>query len=135
MAEQQNDPAMLMVDSLETAALTKAQLAELLFEQIGLNKREAKEMVDAFFEQISQALVGGDEVSSRALATFSCASRRRVPGATRAPASSSPSTRAAWSPFTPAKSSRIRCKGHPSNFPRQAVADSPPAMVSRRDLR
>ena len=62
MAEQQNDPAMLMVDSLETAALTKAQLAELLFEQIGLNKREAKEMVDAFFEQISPALVGGDEV-------------------------------------------------------------------------
>ena len=61
MAEHQDDPAMLMVDSLETAALTKAQLAELLFEQIGLNKREAKEMVDAFFEQISQALVSGDD--------------------------------------------------------------------------
>ena len=27
------------VDSLETPALTKARLAELLFEQIGLNKR------------------------------------------------------------------------------------------------
>ena len=70
MAEQQNDPAMLMVDSLETAALTKAQLAELLFEQIGLNKREAKEMVDAFFEQISQALVSGDEVKLSGFGNF-----------------------------------------------------------------
>ena len=70
MAEHQDDPAMLMVDSLETAALTKAQLAELLFEQIGLNKREAKEMVDAFFEQISQALVSGDEVKLSGFGNF-----------------------------------------------------------------
>ena len=34
----------LSLESLETPALTKAQLAELLFEQIGLNKRESKEM-------------------------------------------------------------------------------------------
>ena len=40
----------LAVESLETPALTKAHLAELLFEQIGLNKREAKDMVDAFFK-------------------------------------------------------------------------------------
>jgi len=39
----------ITVESLETQALTKAQLAELLFERIGLNKREAKDMVDAFF--------------------------------------------------------------------------------------
>ena len=41
------------VESLETPALTKAQLAELLFEQIGLNKRESKDMIDAFFNLIS----------------------------------------------------------------------------------
>ena len=46
MAHDQSDDALLLaVDSLETSALTKAQLAELLFEQIGLNKREAKDMV------------------------------------------------------------------------------------------
>ena len=39
----------IAVESLETPALTKAQLAELLFEQIGLNKRESKDMIDAFF--------------------------------------------------------------------------------------
>ena len=38
-----------------SSALTKAQLAELLFDQIGLNKRESKEMVDAFFDLISRS--------------------------------------------------------------------------------
>ncbi|HRA63312.1 MAG TPA: HU family DNA-binding protein, partial [Burkholderiaceae bacterium] len=46
----------LAIESLETPALTKAQLAELLFEQIGLNKRESKDMIDAFFDLISTSL-------------------------------------------------------------------------------
>ena len=37
----------LTVESLDSPALTKAQLADLLFDEIGLNKRESKEMVDA----------------------------------------------------------------------------------------
>ena len=52
----------ISVDSLETPALTKAQLAELLFEQIGLNKRESKDMVDAFFSLVSASLVNGQDV-------------------------------------------------------------------------
>ena len=55
----------LMVDSLESPALTKAHLAELLYEQIGLNKREAKDMVDAFFRIIAEELVRGEEGVSR----------------------------------------------------------------------
>jgi integration host factor subunit alpha len=47
------------VESLETPALTKAQLADLLFEQIGLNKRESKDMIDAFFDLISAQPGGG----------------------------------------------------------------------------
>ena len=49
-------------ESLETPALTKAQLADLLFEQIGLNKRESKDMIDAFFDLIAQSLVDGVDV-------------------------------------------------------------------------
>ena len=37
-------------------ALTKADLAEKLFEELGLNKREAKEMVELFFEEIRSSL-------------------------------------------------------------------------------
>ena len=47
------------IESLETPALTKAHLAELLFEKIGLNKRESKDMIDAFFDLISDSLVDG----------------------------------------------------------------------------
>ena len=72
------DAMLLAVDSLETSALTKAQLAELLFEQIGLNKREAKDMVDAFFELIVQHLIAGDNprtgelipIAARRVVTF-----------------------------------------------------------------
>ena len=42
--------------------LTKADLATLLFEQVGLNKRESKEMVDTFFEAMGAALERGDSV-------------------------------------------------------------------------
>ena len=37
-------------------ALTKAEMAERLYEELGLNKREAKELVELFFEEIRQAL-------------------------------------------------------------------------------
>ena len=48
--------------------LTKAELADLLFEQVGLNKREAKDMVEGFFEEIRTALERGDSVTEVALA-------------------------------------------------------------------
>ncbi|MBS7405572.1 MAG: HU family DNA-binding protein, partial [Oxalobacter sp.] len=43
-----------------TSTLTKAELTELLYEQVGLNKREAKEMVETFFEEICSALERGE---------------------------------------------------------------------------
>ena len=46
----------ISVDSLETAAVTKAHLADMLFDQLGLNKRESKDMVDAFFDLVSAQL-------------------------------------------------------------------------------
>ncbi|MFA5083184.1 MAG: HU family DNA-binding protein, partial [Hydrogenophilaceae bacterium] len=44
------------------STLTKAELADLLFDSVGLNKREAKEMVENFFEEIRFALERGDSV-------------------------------------------------------------------------
>ena len=42
----------VLLPTLETPTLTKAELAELLFERLGLNKRESKDMVEAFFEPV-----------------------------------------------------------------------------------
>lgn len=68
------------IDAIETPALTKAQLSELLFEQIGLNKREAKDMVEAFFEVIAQRLIEGDEVKISGFGNFQIRTKAARPG-------------------------------------------------------
>ncbi len=68
------------VDSLETPALTKAQLAELLFEQIGLNKRESKDMVDAFFDLIGDSLIEGHDVKISSFGNFQIRTKAPRPG-------------------------------------------------------
>ena len=70
----------ITVESLETPALTKAQLSELLFEQIGLNKRESKDMVDAFFDLISRSLVEGDDVKITGFGNFQIRTKSPRPG-------------------------------------------------------
>ncbi|MDO9198579.1 integration host factor subunit alpha [Rhodoferax sp.] len=70
----------ITVETLETPALTKAQLAELLFEQIGLNKRESKDMVDAFFDLVSNSLVDGDDVKITGFGNFQIRTKSPRPG-------------------------------------------------------
>lgn len=74
------DTLELVVQSLESAAMTKAQLAELLFEQIGLNKRESKDMVDAFFDLIAQRLVEGEDVKLSGFGNFQIRMKAPRPG-------------------------------------------------------
>ncbi|WP_293192368.1 integration host factor subunit alpha [Ottowia sp.] len=71
---------MLAVDSLETAALTKAQLADMLFEQIGLNKRESKDMIDAFFDLMGERLIAGEEVKLSGFGNFQMRIKAPRPG-------------------------------------------------------
>lgn len=68
------------VESLESPALTKAHLAELLFEQIGLNKRESKDMIDAFFILISDSLVDGNDVKISGFGNFQIRTKAPRPG-------------------------------------------------------
>lgn len=70
----------ITVETLETPALTKAQLSELLFEQIGLNKRESKDMVDAFFDLIAHSLVEGDDVKITGFGNFQIRTKAPRPG-------------------------------------------------------
>ena len=70
----------LSVESLETPALTKADLAELLFDQIGLNKRESKDMVDAFFNLIADSLVEGQDVKISSFGNFQIRTKAPRPG-------------------------------------------------------
>jgi integration host factor subunit alpha len=60
--------------------LTKAELADLLFEKVGLNKREAKDMVEAFFEEIRNALERGDGVKLSGFGNFQLRDKPQRPG-------------------------------------------------------
>ena len=60
--------------------LTKAELADLMFERVGLNKREAKDMVDSFFEEIRTALERGDTVKLSGFGNFQLRKKPQRPG-------------------------------------------------------
>lgn len=60
--------------------LTKAELTEFIFERVGLNKREAKEIVDAFFAEISAALESGEEVKLSGFGNFQIRDKPSRPG-------------------------------------------------------
>ncbi|MBC7489394.1 MAG: integration host factor subunit alpha [Glaciimonas sp.] len=60
--------------------LTKAELAELLFEQVGLNKREAKDMVETFFDEIRNALERGEAVKLSGFGNFQLRDKPQRPG-------------------------------------------------------
>ena len=61
-------------------ALTKAALAERLFEELGLNKREAKEIVEVFFEEIRQALENNEQVKLSGFGNFDLRIKKERPG-------------------------------------------------------
>ena len=61
-------------------ALTKAELAEALFEKLGLNKREAKDLVDAFFEEVRGCLERGEEVKLSGFGNFELRTKNQRPG-------------------------------------------------------
>ncbi len=61
-------------------ALTKAEMAERLFEELGLNKREAKELVEMFFEEIRGALENGKQVKLSGFGNFDLRDKKQRPG-------------------------------------------------------
>ena len=60
--------------------LTKAELADLLFDRVGLNKREAKDMVESFFEEVRTSLESGDSVKLSGFGNFQLRDKPQRPG-------------------------------------------------------
>ena len=63
-----------------TKILTRADLAEKLTHDLGLSKREAKEVVDGFFETICTALENGHQVKLRGFGNFNLRDKKQRPG-------------------------------------------------------
>ena len=83
MARPDTPPERGLMPTLVTPTLTKAELAELLFERLGLNKRESKDMVEAFFEIVHGTLVEGNDVKLSGFGNFNI--RRKAPRPGRNP--------------------------------------------------
>ena len=60
--------------------LTKAQLAEKLYEELGVNKREAKELVEMFFNKMLAALESGEPVRLSGFGNFELRDKSERPG-------------------------------------------------------
>ena len=60
--------------------VTKMELANTLFEELGLNKREAREFVELFFEEIRKALESGKTVKFSGFGSFSVRDKLQRPG-------------------------------------------------------
>ena len=60
-------------------ALTKAEMADHLSELTSLNRREAKQMVELFFDEISQALIAGEQVKLSGFGNFELRDKRERP--------------------------------------------------------
>ncbi len=67
-------------DTIETSTLTKAELSELLFMQLGLNKRESKDFIDAFFDLIACNVAMGQDVKISGFGNFKVNTKKARPG-------------------------------------------------------
>ena len=61
-------------------ALTKADIAESLYEELGLNKREARDLVEIYFDELKEALSNGKQVKLSGFGNFDLRDKKERPG-------------------------------------------------------
>ena len=60
--------------------ITKDSLVEMIHNEVGLNKREAKELIDCFFEQIKASLENGNDIKFSGFGNFILRKKSPRPG-------------------------------------------------------
>ncbi|NOZ51728.1 MAG: integration host factor subunit alpha [Gammaproteobacteria bacterium] len=93
-------------------ALTKAEMAEKLYEELGLNKREAKEIVEAFFSEISEALETGRQVKLSGFGNFDLRNKSERPGRNPKTGEEIPITARRVVTFRPGQKLKARVEAH-----------------------
>ena len=61
-------------------ALTKADMSAMLFDELGLNKRESKELIECLFEEVKTALEAGESVKISGFGNFNLLRKKERPG-------------------------------------------------------
>lgn len=93
-------------------ALTKADMAERLFEEFGLNKREAKDLVEMFFEEVRAALESGQQVKLSGFGNFNLRKKNQRPGRNPKTGEEIPITARRVVSFHPGQKLKARVEAH-----------------------
>ncbi len=67
-------------DGSDGVTLIKAEMAKHLFEELGLNQREAKDLIESFFKEIRNSLERGEEVKLSGFGNFELREKKERPG-------------------------------------------------------
>lgn len=94
------------------AALTKAQMADRLFEELGLNKREAKELVELFFEEVRASLERNEQVKLSGFGNFDLRDKSERPGRNPKTGEEIPITARRVVTFRPGQKLKARVEGY-----------------------
>lgn len=92
-------------------ALTKAELAEALHDHVGLSKREAKEIVDLFFDTLGEALASGETVRLSGFGNFELRDKPQRPGRNPKTGEEIPISARRVVTFRPGQKLRLRVDG------------------------
>jgi integration host factor subunit alpha len=96
-------------------ALTKADISERLFNELGLNKREAKEIVELFFEEIRTALETGNQVKLSGFGNFDLRDKNSRPGRNPKTGEEIPITARRVVTFRPGQKLKARVEAYAGN--------------------
>jgi integration host factor subunit alpha len=111
-------PLNKLTDNIEERnemALTKADMAEYLYEELGLNKREAKDVVESFFEEIRAALERGEQVKLSGFGNFDLREKKQRPGRNPKTGEEIPITARRVVTFRPGQKLKSRVEGYVGN--------------------
>lgn len=97
-------------------ALTKAGLAQLLCDELGVNKREAKEIVEMFFEHVRGALADGDPVKLSGFGNFNLRDKNPRPGRNPKTGQEIPISARRVVTFKPGQKLKRRIEGYAGTF-------------------
>lgn len=98
------------------AALTKADLAERLHEELGLNKREVKDIVELFFDEIRSALESGNQVKISGFGNFDLRDKNERPGRNPKTGEEIPISARRVVTFRPGQKLKLRVEKHAGSF-------------------
>ncbi len=105
----------------DLSALTKAKMADQLFEELGLNKREAKEIVEIFFDEVRDSLENNMQVKLSGFGNFDLREKGERPGRNPKTGEEIPITARRVVTFRPGQKLKARVEAYAGETPTDQV--------------